>query len=651
MFVGVGAARVRDLFNQAEKVAPSIIFIDEIDGIGQKRGGEMVANDEREQTLNQLLSEMDGFDMSVGIVVLAATNRPEILDPALMRPRRFDRQVTIPLPNLAERLAILKVHCLNKHLDPDVELEVFARGTPGFSGADLANLANEAAIVAVRNDRDVIEASDFGTARDRVILGQREGSNVLLPEEKHAVAVHESGHALVAAYSAHADPVSKVTILPAGQALGVTEQLPIDDRHLYGEDYLNDSLAVRMGGRAGELVELGQGSTGASNAPCGRDRPRRADGPRVRPVGQARPDRLSRGRLRLLGRRGPGVLLTALRRGDPGQDRRRGAGAPAGGRESRRRHLDKAPRAAAPARRAARRQGERRRGRGLPHRRRRTTLRRRHAWRVGARARQPRFRDSNRRAVALGAGPRQALLSRAVAGPGRARPSGRSERGQAMSTHDTIKDELLGSDRSSDSATLFGATMGLVAITVGVFALGAYLGRDLTNGWGWAFYFVSLGLLVGMRFAVRTSSGASTALLFAFGLTMGLATGPTVAYYAATNPKSVWEAAGATALFMAGLGSIGYATRADLSTLGRIAFWALLGLVIFGVVMIFVQIPNGDLIYSVLGLVIFAALTVVDFQRLRARTDLDSAPLLAASIFIDALNVFLFFLNLFNRRD
>ena len=267
LFVGVGAARVRDLFAEARKRAPCIIFVDEIDAIGQRRGGAgaIVSNDEREQTLNQLLAEMDGFDMTQGIVVLGATNRPEVLDPALLRPGRFDRQVTIPFPTLNERVAILKVHCRDKQLAPDVDLEVVARGTPGFSGADLANLANEAAIVAVRNNRDVIYASDFDEARDRLILGRREGSNVLLPEEKHAVAVHEAGHALVAALSAKADPVAKVTILPAGQALGVTEQLPFVERHLYGEDYLQDSLAVRMGGRAAELVELGQGSTGASN--------------------------------------------------------------------------------------------------------------------------------------------------------------------------------------------------------------------------------------------------------------------------------------------------------------------------------------------------------------------------------------------------
>ena len=267
MFVGVGAARVRDLFAEARKRSPAIIFIDEIDAIGQRRAGQgaVVANDEREQTLNQLLAEMDGFDPTMGIVVLGATNRPEVLDPALLRPGRFDRQVTIPLPNVSEREAILHVHTRDKKLAPNVDLGVVARGTPGFSGADLANLANEAAIFAVRENRDVVTANDFGEARDRIILGRREGSNVLLPEEKHAVAVHESGHALVAALSEHADPVAKVTILPAGQTLGVTEQLPLIERHMYGEDYLYDSLAVRLGGRAAELVALGQGSTGAGN--------------------------------------------------------------------------------------------------------------------------------------------------------------------------------------------------------------------------------------------------------------------------------------------------------------------------------------------------------------------------------------------------
>ena len=265
MFVGVGAARVRDLFAEARKRAPAIIFVDEIDAIGQRRGvGALVSNDEREQTLNQLLAEMDGFDPAEGIVVLAATNRPEVLDPALMRPGRFDRQVTIPLPNQFERQAIVAVHCRGKKLDPSVDLDTLARSTPGFSGADLANLVNEAAIVAVRDGRAVITAADFDAARDRIILGRREGSNVLLPEEKRAVAIHESGHALVAVLS-HADPVEKVTILPAGPALGATHQIPLVERHLYPESFLLDSLAVRLGGRAAELVVLAEASSGAAN--------------------------------------------------------------------------------------------------------------------------------------------------------------------------------------------------------------------------------------------------------------------------------------------------------------------------------------------------------------------------------------------------
>jgi cell division protease FtsH len=265
MFVGVGAARVRDLFAEARKRAPSIVFIDEIDAIGQRRGGGLVSNDEREQTLNQLLAELDGFDPATGVVVMAATNRPETLDPALLRPGRFDRQVVIPLPTQRERRAILAVHAEGKMLGPDVDLDVVARGTPGFSGADLANLVNEAAIFAVRAGREVVGAVDFSEARDRILLGRREESNALLPDEKRAVAVHESGHALVAGLATHGDPVAKVTILPAGQALGVTEQLPVDERHLYSEGYLKDSLAIRMGGRAAELLVFGQGSTGAAN--------------------------------------------------------------------------------------------------------------------------------------------------------------------------------------------------------------------------------------------------------------------------------------------------------------------------------------------------------------------------------------------------
>jgi len=265
MFVGVGAARVRDLFADARRRAPSIIFMDEIDAIGQRRGGAVVSNDERDQTLNQMLAEMDGFDPATGVVVIAATNRPETLDPALLRPGRFDRQVIIPLPNQRERRAILAVHARGKKLGDDVDLDVVSRGTPGFSGADLANLVNEAAIFAVRAGREVLTAVDFSEARDRVLLGLRDASNALLPDEQRAVAVHEGGHALVAALSKHADPVAKVTILPAGMALGVTEQLPVDERHLYSEGYLKDSLAVRMGGRAAEQLVFGEGSTGASN--------------------------------------------------------------------------------------------------------------------------------------------------------------------------------------------------------------------------------------------------------------------------------------------------------------------------------------------------------------------------------------------------
>jgi cell division protease FtsH len=266
MFVGVGASRVRDLFVDARKQAPSIIFIDEIDAIGGRRGpGGFGSNDEREQTLNQLLSEMDGFEPGASVVVMAATNRSEILDAALLRPGRFDRTVEIPLPNYVERKAILAIHGKGKTLAPDVDLDVVARGTPGFSGADLANLVNEAAINAVRADRSVLSAADFDAARDRLLIGRRDASSALMPEEKYAVAVHEAGHALVAVLSEHADPVAKVTILSRGAALGVTEQLPAFERHLYAESRLTASLAVRLGGRAAELVVLDEASTGASN--------------------------------------------------------------------------------------------------------------------------------------------------------------------------------------------------------------------------------------------------------------------------------------------------------------------------------------------------------------------------------------------------
>ena len=265
LFVGVGASRVRDLFSDAKKRAPAIIFIDEIDAIGQRRGAGFATNDEREQTLNQLLAEMDGFDRSTGIVVLAATNRPEILDPALLRPGRFDRNVEIPLPNQKERAAILAVHSRGKPIGNDVDVDAVARATPGFSGADLANLVNEAAIFAVRGGHERISENDFSEARDRILLGRREASNALLPEEKRSVAVHEAGHAIVAALSKNADPVAKVTILPAGRALGVTEQLPENERRIYPESYLRDSLAIRLGGQAAERLALGEISSGAAN--------------------------------------------------------------------------------------------------------------------------------------------------------------------------------------------------------------------------------------------------------------------------------------------------------------------------------------------------------------------------------------------------
>jgi cell division protease FtsH len=266
MFVGVGASRVRDLFADARKRAPSIIFIDEIDAIGGRRGpGGFGSNDEREQTLNQLLSDMDGFEPGANVVVMAATNRAHILDEALLRPGRFDRTVEIPLPNRTERTAILTIHGRGKTYALDVDLDAVSRGTPGFSGADLANLVNEAAINAVRVGRDVLDAADFDTARDRLLIGRRDASNALLPEEKYSVAVHEAGHALVASLSEHADPVAKVTILPRGAALGVTEQLPENERHLYPQSYLSDTLAVRLGGRAAEVLVIGEPSTGAAN--------------------------------------------------------------------------------------------------------------------------------------------------------------------------------------------------------------------------------------------------------------------------------------------------------------------------------------------------------------------------------------------------
>ncbi|MBV9041548.1 MAG: ATP-dependent zinc metalloprotease FtsH [Acidimicrobiia bacterium] len=266
MFVGVGAARVRDLFQTARKQAPCIIFVDEIDSIGRKRGAGLGGgHDEREQTLNQMLSEMDGFETTEGIVMMAATNRPDILDPALLRPGRFDRQIVVPLPEAEERLEILRVHCKDKRLSSDVDLEITARGTPGMSGADLANLVNEAALYAVRRGEHEVHEKDFDDARDRVLMGQRRDSMALSGEEKEVIAFHEGGHAVLAYVMEHADPVHKVTILPTGMALGVTQQLPLEERHIYQRPYIEDSLVVRLGGRIAEELVFGTISTGANN--------------------------------------------------------------------------------------------------------------------------------------------------------------------------------------------------------------------------------------------------------------------------------------------------------------------------------------------------------------------------------------------------
>jgi cell division protease FtsH len=265
MFVGVGASRVRDLFQQARKMGRAIIFIDEIDSIGRKRGAGLGGgHDEREQTLNQMLSEMDGFETAEGIVIMAATNRPDILDPALLRPGRFDRQIVVPLPEYTERLAILKVHARDKRLSPNVDLETMAKGTPGMSGADLANLVNEAALFAVRRGAKEIERIDFESARDRIMMGARRESLVLTTEEKRQTAYHEGGHALLATVLPHADQVHKVTILPTGMALGVTQTMP-EERHSYSRDHLLDRICMTMGGRVAEEMVFNERTTGAAN--------------------------------------------------------------------------------------------------------------------------------------------------------------------------------------------------------------------------------------------------------------------------------------------------------------------------------------------------------------------------------------------------
>ncbi len=266
MFVGVGASRVRDLFEQGKKNAPCIIFIDEIDAVGRHRGAGLGGgHDEREQTLNQLLVEMDGFESNEGVILIAATNRPDVLDPALLRPGRFDRRVVVPRPDIRGREEILRVHTRKIPLSDDVDLSVLARGTPGFSGADLANMVNEAALNAARQNRKTVLMYDFELAKDKVLMGAERKSMILSDEEKKVTAFHEAGHALVAVLSKHSDPLHKVTIIPRGMALGVTMQLPLDDKHTYTKEYLNTRLAIMMGGRLAEELFLRTMTTGAGN--------------------------------------------------------------------------------------------------------------------------------------------------------------------------------------------------------------------------------------------------------------------------------------------------------------------------------------------------------------------------------------------------
>ncbi|MDH5263747.1 MAG: ATP-dependent zinc metalloprotease FtsH [Betaproteobacteria bacterium] len=266
MFVGVGAARVRDMFEQAKKNAPCIVFIDEIDAVGRQRGAGLGGgNDEREQTLNQLLVEMDGFEGNSGVIVIAATNRPDVLDPALMRPGRFDRQVVVPLPDIRGREQILLVHMRKVPIAPDVDASVIARGCPGFSGADLANIVNEAALFAARGSKRLVDMEDFEKAKDKIIMGAERKSMVMPEEERRNTAYHESGHAIVARLLPGTDPVHKVTIIPRGRALGVTVQLPEQDRYSYNRDYLLNNIAVLFGGRIAEELFMNQMTTGASN--------------------------------------------------------------------------------------------------------------------------------------------------------------------------------------------------------------------------------------------------------------------------------------------------------------------------------------------------------------------------------------------------
>jgi cell division protease FtsH len=266
MFVGVGASRVRDLFEQGKKHAPCIIFIDEIDAVGRLRGAGLGGgHDEREQTLNQLLVEMDGFDTTEGVILIAATNRPDVLDPALLRPGRFDRQITVDRPDVRGRAEILKVHTKKVPLSQDVDLAVISRGTPGFSGADLENLVNEAALLAARLNKTTVELKDFEFAKDKVLMGVERKSMVLTDQEKRTTAYHEAGHALMAKLLPGTDPVHKVTIIPRGRALGLTMQLPVDDRHSYSKEFLYNNLAILMGGRVAEELVFKQITTGAGN--------------------------------------------------------------------------------------------------------------------------------------------------------------------------------------------------------------------------------------------------------------------------------------------------------------------------------------------------------------------------------------------------
>ena len=266
MFVGVGAARVRDMFEKAKKNAPCIIFIDEIDAVGRRRGaGNMGGNDEREQTLNQMLVEMDGFDSGANVIVIAATNRPDVLDPALLRPGRFDRQVTVPLPDIRGREQILAVHMRKIPIGTDIDENIIARGTPGFSGADLANLVNEAALFAARRNARVVEMRDFENAKDKIMMGSERRAMVMTEDERRNTAYHESGHAIVARLLPQSDPVHKVTIVPRGRALGVTMQLPKEDRYAYDRQYLLTRIAILFGGRIAEEVFMKQMTTGASN--------------------------------------------------------------------------------------------------------------------------------------------------------------------------------------------------------------------------------------------------------------------------------------------------------------------------------------------------------------------------------------------------